>query len=282
MHAEENPVEAEAFIRRAHAANEAANPRDPGMHASDLIYCTRKAWYARQPGAVKPEPSAREMALWLTGHGHHQMLQMQDRESADLKTILPLPCRVGPTPHTHLITMNLDFFDRSDNVPVEIKSTRKSSTCKIHEISWYVEQVMIYVLWWGVPTPTPDGEIFAARLHVLFLNGDYRENRTPVLRTWDLVSTKAELRAWLIELGTRIHAITGPVMPTPERYEWECDYCPYSATRGGPCDQPVLAKGRGGDKLGIKRTGFFDLTTQPTFPPPVPEEVPEDGDNADS
>jgi CRISPR/Cas system-associated exonuclease Cas4 (RecB family) len=283
MRASENPVAAEIFVLNAHEANEALHPRAPGMHATDLIYCLRKAWYEHKK-FPKPLPGVKELSLWLTGHGHHQMLQLQDPGQGDLEATISLQCLIGGTQHAHPITMNLDFLDETvafPGVPTEIKSTRKSSLAKPPEFSWYLEQLITYLLRWGQLDALTLK--YYARLHVLFLNGDYRENRTPILKTWDLEVSLEELRLWHAELTLRIHAILNDTPPTPERYEWECDYCPYASPKGGPCEQPVLAKGRGGDKTGIKRVGFFHIEDLLATRPPEVESGPDldDPDLAD-
>lgn len=269
MRFDENPVAAEAMLDRAHREWEKSHPRAPGVHASDMIFCLRKAWYKRR-GIASTITTSQEKLLWIAGNGHHAMLEaLGGREQTQAVTV---PCTRDGVPHEHRFTATLDLEDHDDplltfSIPVEIKSTRKKSTSEYPDMYYYVEQVLTYMIIWRKTM---------CRLAVIFLVGDYKAVRTPVFRVWDITITDQERHAWMQEIARRVHLIEKPDYPAPvERYDWECGYCAYASARGGPCPQDQLAAGRGGDKSGIKRTGFFVLDT----PHPLdPEMVTNDPD----
>lgn len=257
MKFDENPVAAFEMMTRAYDAHEKANPRDPGLHASDLIFCPRKTWYkARMP---KLAPGMRDMTMWLAGLGHHAVLQsIGAREVVKTYTLYCHPDRVYD-PCGHRITATLDLEEDDPLVgmiPTEIKTTRKTSAANSNSMNYYIEQLAEYMLIWH--------RTFG-RLMVLFLCGNYKEQRMAEFKVWDIEISPAELKAWYHELAQRAHVIQASTLPRPDRYDWECGYCPWASTKGGPCTQDELAAGRGGDKTGIKKTGFFSLDALPDW-----------------
>lgn len=248
----EDPGYAEQILRRAYLNIEAANDRDSGLHASDLVFCSRKTWYRLQDEkhkVPKPTPDARKLALWLAGQGHHQILQAVGGQG-DRKGKIPVPCQRAVPKPVHHVWANLDFLDETSwqpGLPTEIKTTRKSSKDEPENIPWYVEQIALYTLRWGIVNPD---ESISAALAILFLSGNYKDDRNPILRYWHLEFSIQELRAWVQEIDTRIHVITdadpvrGPL--APERYAWECGYCEYRSRCPVTKDMGVQ-----------KKTGFF-------------------------
>lgn len=252
MKFEESPDLAEVLLRRAHAARERLHPREPGLHASDLIFCLKKAWY-KNGGAdtyPAPEPSLADLTLWITGSGHHAVLEAIGSEPGvitEQSRKVALKIR-GDTVVMHVTP---DVIDH-DKTMVEIKSTRKSSAAEWHELSYYIEQLAWYTAVWGYVRGV---------LYVLYLVGNYKESRGAILKAYEIEFTPEELKAWTLEMASRAELAVGERAPNPWRYAWECGYCPYASARGGPCDQDVLAKGRDGDKSYIKQTGFFGRET---------------------
>lgn len=254
MRFEEDPVEAEVVLRRAYAAHDREYPRAPGLHASDLIFCLRKAWLRfHTAGQLETYPSVRDLTMWLTGLGHHVVLEAA-YPNVEVSGVIPLGCMQGGQIHTHLVVANMDAEMPSEGI--EIKTTRKTSAAGWPGLSYYVEQLVTYLAFFRKKT---------GWLHVFFLCGDYKSNRDAVFKSFRVEPSEHEIVAWIQELTRRAHVATGPNKPVPERMDWECAYCPYASARGGPCDQDVLSKGRDGDKTGVRKTGWFVLDEPPEW-----------------
>jgi hypothetical protein len=222
----ENPEAAREMLLAAKAAQEAAHPRAEGLHVSDLIYCLRKAWYRRN-GYPEPERSVEDEAILLMGQGHHGLLQCQGEYER--------PVVINFVAESVHGTVDLVL---PDGMPVEIKTTRYSSNKSLMDLPHYVEQLASY----AVALELRDG-----RLAIWHLNGDYRDNRQPVLRVWDLSLNPVECLMWLDELERRADAVMADWEPGIEdHYPWECKSCPFLLTNGGPCPG-------GGGRMG----GFF-------------------------
>jgi hypothetical protein len=219
----EEPVLAERLIRDAEERRLQRQPRAPGIHASDLVYCLRQKWLTRAYNLENKEPdvlSTDTLTLFLTGHAFHALLEHGD---AEVETTLVLP-------GGHAITCTIDYIVPPDISPWEVKSTRYSSAKTPEDIANYIDQLGTYCL----ARRSRQGYLV-----ILHLNGDYRENRKPVLKVWRLVFEAQELARWAIELGRR-YEIVSDESQIPEadfeHYDWECQYCPYGPKIGtGVC-----------------------------------------------
>jgi hypothetical protein len=217
----ENPDAAVAMIAAAKAARAAAHPRAEGLHVSDLVYCLRRAWYRRH-GYPEPE-SIEQDTIFLMGEGHHGLLQCQGEYEVPVQLDLD-----GITVHG-----TIDLIP-PDDVTTEIKTTRYSANKDVaNGMAHYIDQLASYVLARGHTR---------GRLAIWHLMGDYnrKNGQPPLLRVWDIEFEPAELDAWRDELAVRADVVVNtdtdddPLFGA-EHYTWECDYCPFNQTKGGPC-----------------------------------------------
>ena len=210
----EQPVIAERLVRDAEERRQKRQPRAPGIHASDLLYCLRQRWLTRKYGLGGKEPdtlSTDTLTLFLTGHAFHALLE-EGQTEVETQLVLPF----GQS-----ITCTIDYLVPPDITPWEVKSTRYSSAKTPEDIAQYIDQLGTYCL---------ARRSLRGYLVILHLNGDYRENRKPILKVWELNFTADELAGWAIELQRR-HDILVDESHIPdedyEHYQWECKYCPY-------------------------------------------------------
>lgn len=238
----ENAVAAEVLIHLAWEAQEAGRDRLDGVHVSDIVLCPRKAWYKRTGKPPRYTPD--DKILFLSGTGLHAVLQEISRLPA-VSVEIEVPARYV-TPGV-LIHNTVDLLLRDhisdEEIPCEIKSTRGSAGKPVESSSHYIEQIACTCVILGYTR---------ARLYILHLNGDYKTRRTPILACWELEFDPAELARWETEMVRRHDLIVADTPPHPyEAYRWECGYCPYSETKGGPCPGGGL------------RVPFFINTTVP-------------------
>lgn len=217
MRALENPMAAEELIRASQEYAETMRPREEGVHVSDIVACRRKGWYRLHGEPVAPH-SLQTLLLFLMGQGHHSLLELGEEEvhlAVDFDGI-----RVTGT-------VDRQEQDHGAPYPGEIKTTRASAGKMKTPLDHYVEQAASYAVMQGVDR---------ARIHVVFLLGDYKGAKLPQIKSWDLVFTDQELAAWRREMGRRAQILAGSELPSlDEHQEWECKYCPYNAALGGSC-----------------------------------------------
>jgi hypothetical protein len=208
------------------------------MHASDLIYCRRKAWYRKH----QPTPEvldADTLMLFLMGQGHHAVFQRCIPEHEEQFTLTDS----DGTIYSLVGTPDMDWPEHIElpaglvRPPGEIKTTRYSAE-KVpdRDIPHYIEQLATYCL---------ARKIDVGRLYVAHINGSYgRSGMKPVLRCYEFAFTEDELRAWGDHLAWRAYQITqgdgkgGPPDHGDTHYKWECGHCPYNKAAGGPCYAP--------------------------------------------
>jgi CRISPR/Cas system-associated exonuclease Cas4 (RecB family) len=231
MLVQDNPAAARELISRANAYNIAAHPRAEGLHVSDLIYCRRKSWYRRQAraqGFEGEEYDTDTLVMFLLGHGYHALLEQGIEERKVILHFGPFAANNNRGLEVH---GTIDGEVRPDGSPHEFKTTRYSSNKSIEEMIHYVEQVATYAL--GL-------DMTHAQLSIIFINGSYNKGGTgmkPTIKTLDLDFTEAEMAAWYLELDRRIDALLQPTPPPlPCHRTWECQYCPFSWKKGGPCE----------------------------------------------
>lgn len=260
-----NPAASEELLRMADAHKQEHQPRSPGMHASDLIYCRRKSWYRRQRGLTGGSSEdetldVRTLALFLMGQGHHAIFQRCIPEHEEHYTLTDS----DGTTYEIVGTPDMDWPEhigldpRLPRPPGEIKTTRFSAE-KVpdRDIPHYVEQLATYCLM---------RRIRQGRLYVYHLNGDYNSKRggntgmSPILKCYEFEFSNDELAAWGDALAWRAFQVVngdergGPPEGVGTHYAWECGYCPFNRSKGGPCNAPA----------GMK-TGFFVAVTLPVW-----------------
>jgi len=178
----------------------------PGIHLSDLLLCLRKAWYRKKglaPG------SDEDVVYWITGKGYHAILEEEAKEVELEKDGI-----IGT-----IDALKLGEPGRREILPIEVKSTRKSSARGLEDSPWWLEQLKGYCHLLGVRK---------GRLTVLHLMGDYRE-RAPKILTWDLEFTQDELEEnwrWLLRRKEVLErALEEDRPPEGPREDWECGSC---------------------------------------------------------
>lgn len=231
-----NPELADRLTNDMYDGHSAKNPRSLGWHASDLVYCTEKArlkYIAAGGAAAKTEGDdvivfdsgldRRTKLLFLLGHGFHQILQEVFGPGSVEKAVdFELPAGVT-------IRGTVDFVT-DEGVPVEIKTTRAGM--KKEMSSHYIEQLATYCLALGVT---------CGHVAVLHLVGDRGKDQRPELVVHDISFSFEELMRWREELNSRYrHAVGNIVMADDQtHYKWECGYCDFNKSVGGPCDAPT-------------------------------------------
>jgi hypothetical protein len=233
----ENPTYAEQIVREAHDhLNQ--EPREPGYHVSDLIYCLRKSYYRRTQQDDSGGYRSKTAPMFLLGQAHHVLLQ---RGAPETKVKLVL---AGFEVHGTVDRMDCDTIMSPDYapvretaVPVELKSTRKSAAKPLEDSAIYLDQVATYCL----ATGSRHGRIVG-----WFMMGSYGNDRTPVVKAWDVWFDHDEMIAWESLLATRVcqldlalHTHTPPPI-TNTGYIGECAYCEFNMSNGGPC--PAMTK----------------------------------------
>jgi hypothetical protein len=219
----EHPLAAERIIRDAEERRQQRQPRAPGIHASDLIYCLRKQWLTRQYHLESKGPdvlSVDILTMFLTGHGYHALL-----EEGNAEVEVELTLANGST-----VVCTIDYLHPDSIEPWEVKSTRYSSNKTPEDIAHYVDQVGTYCL---------AQRSLRGWLVVLFLNGNYSTKRGSVLKVWEVEFTSEELVGWSIELQRRYDILADDsTIPDAdfEHYGWECQYCPYGPKGTGVCE----------------------------------------------
>lgn len=209
-----NPAAGAELLRRA---NDAKEERDAGVHVSDLVRCRRQYWYEHN-GYPKPPHDNETLLLFLMGAGHHAFLQNG----------VPEETLHWCSPSGIMVHGNVDYAEPDVDGPTELKTTRSSAKKRIWEMQHYVEQVACYAVMKGKAE---------ARVHVFHLLGDYTGPKKAQHAPWDIWFTRAELAMWEREMDRRAQVLLSPEIPSlDEHRSWECDYCPYLAKRGGPCE----------------------------------------------
>lgn len=235
-----NPELAERLTNDLYDGHSAKNPRSLGWHASDLVYCTEKArlkYLAAGGAKAKTEGEdvivfdsgldRRTKLLFLLGHGFHQILQeVFGPGSVERPVDFDLYDRTG---HEHIIRGTVDFVT-DEGIPVEIKTTRAGMKKELS--SHYIEQLATYCLALGVTR---------GHIAVLHLVGDRGKDQRPELVVHDVSFSYDELIRWKDELGERLeHGINLTIQDDDAtHYKWECGYCDFNKSVGGPCSAPT-------------------------------------------
>lgn len=223
-----NPAATDELVRRASEHAHKERPRAEGLHVSNLVQCRRKSWYVRklqEGGAGEPEHDIDTLIMFMIGQGHHVFLQ----RGADERTLTWCPPELDGV----CITGNVDAHEHDVDGPVELKTTRYSAKKNVWEMQQYIEQDASYAVMEG----EEEGRLITeARIHVFHLLGDYTGAKKSSAAAWDIEFTPEEIRNWREEMIRRAKVILGDEVPSlDEHRNWECDYCPFLQSRGGPC-----------------------------------------------
>lgn len=217
MHATLNPAALDELVRRALEKKEHGHPREPGLHVSHLVQCRRRSWYELHGHEVPPH-SIDKLIMFMMGEGHHLFLQRGLSE----KTLR------WQSPSGFWITGNVDLEEQDVEGNTELKTTRYSAKKMVWDMQQYIEQVCSYNVMDGMKTE--------ARIYVFHLLGDYTGAKQASGAAWDLSFEDHELVEWRDEMDRRAATILDEVPPSLDDHrDWECQYCPFLAARGGPC-----------------------------------------------
>ena len=221
--------------------------RRDGLHVSDLIFCTRKAWAEKQTGFAE-DPPDETILLWVRGLSHEELIadgveQIRAGYCFDCLKVLPWGPDVADRGGTCdvcggiLMTGTIDWvmLESSDGehlddfTPVEMKSTLKSSRKTLDDMPWYADQLKTYMAMHGRER---------GRIAILHIMGDYSRDDPnirgngpkPELVTYELSwRDPSAPKNWLAEMGERKRLVEGPTLPPLDTrspaHDYICDYC---------------------------------------------------------
>ena len=185
--------------------NDCYQPRERvGDHVTDLLWCMRKSYY----NVTAPLAPPMELQLhFLRGQVLHAMLQA----GAALPEV-SVECDG--------IVGSID--ELIDDAVVEYKTTNISVGKSAYELpdEWW-RQIMAYCHMAGVTK---------ARLVVLHLQGDWKKNRLPQIKAYDIEFTEAELKDNWQTMVYRHRQLWESVKngtPPPAVATFMCEGCPY-------------------------------------------------------
>ena len=203
------------LLREAIAADEELNPREPGMHSSDLTRCLRQSWWRLHEGLElynDPADDPEGAATMFAGKGHGAFLQ-KGQGGGEHKVVLPTP--------SGDITCTIDIRVPAFDVYVgEIKTTRGTSNRPVIEQYRWIEQVAMYCLAENVDY---------AVLTPLYLLGDYRVARRSQYEAFTLRFSGRELYAWSNEVRERAELLMSSTPPDCHCLDFErTRYCKFA------------------------------------------------------
>jgi hypothetical protein len=171
-----------------------------GIHLSDLIYCSRKAYWKKQH--MQPTPGDDLCILWMTGYAFQSYMFPLDEEITQV--IDGISC----TPDIHR--------------GIEVKSTRQSSKYfNLHENQAWQIQILGYC---------KALDKLEYDLVVLFLMGSYAPP-FPRVDCWHITTTQEEVDTnWVMVTKRRdilINALLTVTPPEPDCFDWEWKYCDF-------------------------------------------------------
>ena len=192
-----------AQARERHPNDYHANP---GLiHVSELITCLAQAYYKRVVGVPARIQPAEDLTF-MVGSAFHAWLEFEPEKPIILEGMIGRP----------------DMHD--GEIPAELKTTRLSASHDPLDLGSYIDQIAAYAVM---------EDQLSARLTVLHLNGDYGEDRAPMLRSWLLSWTQEELDQWALKLaGRRSILQTALETETPPDTKYRrkggvCSLCPF-------------------------------------------------------
>lgn len=224
-----------------------AGKRRTGLHVSDLIFCTRKAWAERTMDYAEDVPDE-TILLWVRGLSHEDLIAdgvEQVRAGYCFRCLRLHPWapdvadRGGRCPQCGdtLMVGTIDWVmmestdgeNLDDFTPVEMKSTLKSARKSLADMPWYADQLKTYMAMHSRAR---------GRIAILHVMGDYtRDNPDirgggpkPELNVYELEwRDPSAPKNWLIEMGERKKWVEGDVKPPLDSrspaHDYICDYC---------------------------------------------------------
>lgn len=190
----------------------------PGIHVSDLIYCTRKAYYRRL--GLSPQPGDDTTILWLTGYAFQEYMYPLDEE-------IPIIC---------------DGIICTPDIArgIEVKTTRSSmSRFDPYSMGHWHRQILAYC---------KALDRLEYDLVVLFICGNYSPP-FPALDCWHIQVTQEEVDSNWEQLLARKQllekALWEKMIPDPNPEDWEGNFCEsVDLCQDTPCHRRKKLKGR--------------------------------------
>lgn len=188
-----------------------------GIHLSDLIYCSRKAYFRKL--GLAPPPSNELCVLWMTGYAFQTYM----------------------FPHDEEVPVLVDGINCTPDIPsgIEVKSTRMSSKkFDLDKVTQYKRQILGYCK--ALNKLEYD-------LVVLFVCGNYAPP-FPDVDCWHIQTTQEEVDAnWdeVLQRAVKLQlALDNQVPPEPDCMDWEWEYCEnVESCKDTQCWQKKLLKG---------------------------------------
>jgi len=183
-------------------------PRE-GIHLTDLTSpCLRKVFLSKTQRLPQTTEDFLRLAL---GRGHHGMLEESPSSEVSLEA--------------DGVRATMDGLERGKNgqmIPIEWKTTRMSSRTRPEECPWWLEQIAGYCWMWGS---------LEARLYVVHMAGDYKIDRNPQIKAYDISFTGGDLQEnWqnlMLRRDILQQALDTDTPPEGPRdgMEWACKNC---------------------------------------------------------
>jgi hypothetical protein len=256
---QERPDLALAYLEDIEAGHEreyrSKNYPNPHASASAIIYCLRKAWCRYHPGKCKAgylKESAYDKLSRTLGTALHAVMGLAEKSTRT--TNVPLGVDVGGV----FIAGEADAITNGEVWAIEDGKTTRKEGCTYdpNRDPAYVEQLATYLVLHNLKFAEP---LLQGVLHIWHIIGCYGSKAKgttrypwPMPTSW-LISFDWEwLNKWQSEIAERAKIVTGPDLPDPNPYDWECGYCPFASKNGGFCEGP--------DAMHTKIAGFFPLS----------------------
>jgi hypothetical protein len=255
---EERPDLALAFFEDIEAGHEQdyqnRNYSSPHASASAVIYCLRKAWCRYHPGQCQgtdvKETVADKMGRAL-GLALHALMSKAEKSTRSVN--VPLGTYLDGV----YVAAEADSITTGEVHAIEDGKTTRKEGCTYdpNRDPAYVEQLATYLVLHNLVFTEP---LLRGVLHVWHVIGCYgskakgtTRNPFPIPTSWIINFDWDWLTKWQREVTRRAKIVTGPDLPEPNPYDWECKYCPLAAAKGGFCEGP--------DAMQVKTAGFFPL-----------------------
>lgn len=169
-----------------------------GIHLSDLIYCSRKAYFRKM--GLSPKPTNEQCVLWMTGYAFQAFMFPLDEE----------------------VPVIIDGIHCTPDIPrgIEVKSTRQSSRrFEFESMRHWQRQILGYCK--ALNKLEYD-------LVVMFVCGNYAPP-FPDIDCWHIEATQEEVETnWteVLQRAVKLQiAIESNFPPEPDCEPWEGGYC---------------------------------------------------------
>lgn len=229
---------------------------NPHVSYSSIAYCLRKAWCLKNGCPTgEPEGAADRMGRNMGLALHALMAHAESAKrsvNVALKVFLDGVWFVGEA----------DSIVRPLDGGIEVHAIEDNKTTRKQACNYsperdpaYIEQLAMYLVMHNLQFTA---SLLNGVMHVWHFMGCYgnkkmgtERDQRPRPTSWQLHFTWDELRKWQKEMVRRAKIVTGPDLPAPNPYDWECDFCPFSVKRGGTCAGP--------ESYEVKLAGFFEV-----------------------